>query len=70
MAYPIDVLFIGADNKVLKVAALLRPGRAACCGNSRYVVELPAGAAAMSQTQVGDEIQLQADVTEQVVEPK
>jgi uncharacterized membrane protein (UPF0127 family) len=56
MAYPIDVLFIGTDNKVLKVVALLRPGRAACCGNSRYVIELPPGTAAVSQTQIGDEI--------------
>jgi uncharacterized membrane protein (UPF0127 family) len=56
MAYPIDVLFIGDDNKVLRIISSFSPGRAACCGNSRCVIELPAGAAEVSQTQVGDEI--------------
>lgn len=56
MAYPIDVLFIGDDNKVLRIISSFSPGRAACCGNSRCVIELPSGAAAVSQTQVGDVI--------------
>lgn len=58
MAYPIDVLFIGVDYKVLKIAASLRPGRTAWCGKSQYVVELPVGTIQTSQTQVGDEIRL------------
>jgi len=58
MTYPLDVLFIGVDHKVLKIATSLRPGRIAWCGKGRYVVELPAGAIEASQTQVGDEIRL------------
>lgn len=54
MSYPIDVLFVDANHRVVKVAAWLSPGRIAWHRNSSYVIELPAGTIAVSQTQAGD----------------
>lgn len=58
MGYPIDVLFINSAGYVLKVAANLRPWRAAMCYGSAYVIELPAGTAASTATVAGDMIKM------------
>jgi uncharacterized membrane protein (UPF0127 family) len=59
MKFPIDVLFVGRDDRVVGLRVALPPwapfaGVAPWRG--RYVVELPVGAIAASQTQVGDQI--------------
>jgi uncharacterized membrane protein (UPF0127 family) len=46
MRFPIDVVFLDREDRVVKVAAELRPWRAASCRGSRTVLELPAGEAA------------------------
>jgi uncharacterized membrane protein (UPF0127 family) len=46
MRFPIDAVFLDREDRVLKVAAELPPGRAAACRGSRTVLELPAGEAA------------------------
>jgi uncharacterized membrane protein (UPF0127 family) len=56
MGYPIDALFIGAGNKVLRVVSELKPGRMACCSGSLCIIELPAGTAEASRTIAGDEV--------------
>jgi uncharacterized membrane protein (UPF0127 family) len=45
MRFPIDVVFLDREDRVVKVAAELRPWRAASCRGSRTVLELPAGEA-------------------------
>jgi uncharacterized protein len=45
MRYPIDVAFVDCEGRVLKVAANLRPFRAAWCPGAYAVVEFAAGAA-------------------------
>jgi hypothetical protein len=59
MRFSIDVVFLDREDRVVKVAADLRPWRAASCRGARTVLELPAGEAArqglrsgMSLTQV------------------
>lgn len=54
MNYAIDVIFADADNRVVRTVAGLVPGRLAMCRKARYVVELPAGTLARSETVMGD----------------
>ena len=56
MKYPIDVLFMAADDRVLKIAASIAPGRAAMAMGSAYVLELPAGTAKRTGTVAGDQL--------------
>lgn len=46
MRFAIDAVFLDRDHRVAKVAAELRPWRAAACRGARAVLELPAGEAA------------------------
>src|SRR5205823_13792684 len=43
MRFPIDVVFLDADQVVIKIAANLQPWRTASCRGAREVVELAAG---------------------------
>ncbi len=45
MSYPIDVVFLDRDNRILKIVSHLAPWRLAACGGSRAVLELNAGQA-------------------------
>lgn len=59
MSFPIDVVFLDRDNRVLATVEGLKPQRAtrvlmASCG----VIELPAGTVAGSGTRLGDEIKI------------
>jgi hypothetical protein len=59
MAFPIDVVHLDADGRVLRVVADLRPWRLGpFVRGARVVVELPAGTAASTGTCPGDLIQL------------
>jgi uncharacterized protein len=46
MRFTIDVVFLDREDRVLKVAADLRPWKAAACRGARTVLELPGGEAA------------------------
>jgi len=54
MKYPIDVLFVDKDNRVMKTVGIMKPGKMAACFSSRYVVELPAGTLDKTDTCIGD----------------
>lgn len=43
MRFPIDVVFLGRDGKILKVARSLKPWRAASQRGAKAVLELAAG---------------------------
>ncbi len=59
MAYPIDVLFLARDGRVVKAVQSLRPGRFTWpAPSARSALELPAGTIARSGTQVGDRLDL------------
>jgi uncharacterized membrane protein (UPF0127 family) len=55
--FPIDVVFVDRDGKVLKVASGVRPwlGMAACAG-ARAAIELAAGAAQKAGIVAGDRL--------------
>ena len=59
MSIPIDVLYIGNDQRVLAIDTAMRPwavGR--LVRGATRVLELPAGTVAATGTQVGDQLQI------------
>jgi uncharacterized membrane protein (UPF0127 family) len=57
MRFPIDVIFLDADHKVVKTAASVKPFRI-CFGEreAKSVLELTVGTIERSRTQPGDQI--------------
>jgi len=60
MRFPIDVVFLDADNRVVRVVSRLRPWRAASSRQARAVLEIAAGAAAHVGLQPGDHVSVRA----------
>jgi uncharacterized membrane protein (UPF0127 family) len=58
MRFPIDVLFIGRDGRVVRIAPDVQPWRAAASMRARRVIELPAGTASRRRVAVGDTLRL------------
>lgn len=58
MRYPIDVVFLDRDTRVLKVVQNLPPWRAAACAKSAMVLELPAGTVFRTGTEAGHSLTL------------
>jgi len=57
MRFAIDIVFIGRGNTVVKINRRLKPWRvSSIVFGARRALELPAGAADDSSTQVGDQI--------------
>ena len=62
MTFPIDVIFLGPENTVLKTCPGCRPWRPAVwCAGSASVIELPAGALSHTGTEPGDRLDLNAE---------
>jgi hypothetical protein len=59
MGYPIDLVFLDRSNRVTRVVHDMRPWRMVLGGSGgRDCLELPAGAARASGTDVGDHLEL------------
>ncbi len=56
MRFPIDVVFLDADMRVLRVVVDLKPWRAAGCRGARAVLELSAGESERRGVRPGDRI--------------
>jgi uncharacterized membrane protein (UPF0127 family) len=56
MRFPIDVVFIDRENRIVKITYELGPWRAASARKAAAVAELRAGEAARLGLQVGDEL--------------
>jgi uncharacterized protein len=54
MRFSIDVAFVDKDGRVIKIAEGLKPFRAAVGKGSRWVLEMPSGAAGRAGLVVGD----------------
>jgi len=59
MRFPIDVVFLDRDLKVVRVVERLRPWRVAGARRAAAALELPVGAAAAAGVRVGDELVLE-----------
>ncbi len=61
MRFAIDIVFLGRGNRVIRIDRGLRPWRvSSIVFGARKALELPAGAADESSTQVGDQISFEA----------
>jgi uncharacterized membrane protein (UPF0127 family) len=57
MGYAIDLVFVDESRRVTRVVPDMRPWRMVLSGHGgRDCLELPAGGAALSRTQVGDQL--------------
>jgi uncharacterized membrane protein (UPF0127 family) len=59
MSIPIDVLYIGSDERILAIDAAMQPwamGR--LVRGAKRVLEVPAGTVAATGTKVGDQLQI------------
>jgi uncharacterized membrane protein (UPF0127 family) len=66
MRFPIDVLFLDKDLRVIRAVKALPPYRTCVVKKSVYVLEVPTGALDASRTTEGDQIQIRtanADTT-------
>ncbi|MBU0709888.1 MAG: DUF192 domain-containing protein [Candidatus Omnitrophica bacterium] len=60
MRFPIDVLFVSKDNRVVKAISCLKSFRlSAVYFSASFVIELPSGVIQSTSTQEGDSISLQ-----------
>ena len=57
MRFPIDVLFLDKDLRVIRVVNALPPYRTCVVRKAVYVLELPVGAIEQSRTEAGDQVQ-------------
>jgi hypothetical protein len=58
MRFPLDLLFVSRDGRVLKICRGVRPWRIAGAWRAFAVVETPAGCAARTRTELGDVVSL------------
>jgi uncharacterized membrane protein (UPF0127 family) len=59
MKFPLDVVFLDRNRKVLKVRENMPRGRVSVCLWAHSVLELPAGAIAGTETQQGDDLEFE-----------
>ena len=57
MNFPIDVLYLSKQKKVLKIRDNMKKSRMSLCLRAHSVLELPAGHAALTGTVVGDQLE-------------
>jgi uncharacterized membrane protein (UPF0127 family) len=58
MRFPIDVVFLDHDLRVMKIVESLRPWRAVAAQRARATLELASGQAAARRVEVGDQLEL------------
>jgi uncharacterized membrane protein (UPF0127 family) len=64
MRFPIDVLFLDKELRVMRAVQALPPYRTCVVRQAVYVLELPVGAIQASRTEAGDQIQMRTTATE------
>lgn len=57
MNFPIDVLYLSKQKKVLKIRDNMKKSRMSICLRAHSVLELPAGHAAVTGTVAGDQLE-------------
>lgn len=56
MKFPIDLIYLDKKKKVRKIRPNVPKWRISACLSARSVLELPAGTAAETETEVGDQL--------------
>lgn len=57
MRFPIDVVYIDKDSRVIKIKHSLRPWRMSSCIHAKATIELPAKKARETATETGDTLE-------------
>jgi uncharacterized membrane protein (UPF0127 family) len=57
MKFAIDVVYLDRKKKIRKISAGLAPRRISVCLAAESVLEIPSGTAALTRSQVGDELE-------------
>ena len=70
MRFPIDVLFLDKDLRVIRAVKALPPYRTSIVKKAVYVLELPVGALETSHTEEGDQIQIRTAQAEAAAAPR
>ena len=58
MKFPIDLVYLDRKHVVRKVRHAVGPWRLSACFSAHSIIELPAGAAKASRTEVGDQLEI------------
>jgi uncharacterized protein len=60
MRFPIDVLYVGNDDRVVRIQECLKPWRVGplYTRGAKYVIELPTGSIQESATRAGDQLRI------------
>ena len=58
MNFPIDVVYLSRQRKVLKIRDTMKRSRMSLCLRAHSVLELPAGHAAATGLAVGDQLEI------------
>ena len=58
MKFAIDLVYLDRDKKVKKVRHRMVPWRVSACLSAHSILELPAGVAAGTSTQAGDQLEI------------
>jgi hypothetical protein len=70
MRFPIDVVFVSKEQKIVHISHSLKPWRISkIVGKAHYVIELNGGEATKAQTQIGDTLEWRDEKTNVVVNP-
>jgi uncharacterized membrane protein (UPF0127 family) len=59
MRFAIDLVYLSRDHRVRKVRAAVPPWRLSACLTAHSILELPAGVAAATGTQPGDQLSIE-----------
>src|ERR1700677_4656935 len=59
MKFPIDVVFLDKQRKVVKIRAAMPRWRMSACLRAHSVLELPSGTASANQTTAGDQLEFE-----------
>jgi len=58
MRFPIDVLHLSRDGRILRICPAVAPSRVSICADAHQVVELREGAAAALHLGIGDRLEV------------
>jgi uncharacterized membrane protein (UPF0127 family) len=59
MRFPIDLVYLGRDKRVKKVRSAVPAWRFSACLSAHSVLELPAGTVERTNTEKGDQLEIE-----------
>ena len=60
MSYPLDVLYLDTEGKVIGIRHGIKPWRLSACSKAETTIELPEGVLIEAKTELGDQVRYKA----------